>query len=237
MLEDIAIDPAAVVSEDLGIKIDKVHARMLGHAKKVRIDKDNTTIIDGAGKEGRHPGARCAQLRKQIETVTSEYDGELQERLAKLSGGVAIMGGGTEIEIKERKDKGRGCDAPTARPSRKASWPAAASRLRRKGLIRCAPTPAGQHRHRRRALQAPAARSTLRRRRRRRRRATSWATPRPGLRRPDRRLFDMMKAGIIDPAKVDNMALQGAASIAKGLLIHRNADRRRSTRSGHEMSG
>ena len=108
MLEDIAIlTGCKVVSEDLGIKLENVTLDMLGHAKKVRIDKDNTTVIDGAGKKA-DIQARCAQLRKQIETVTSEYDGEkLQERLAKLSGGVAIIkvGGGTEIEVKERKDR------------------------------------------------------------------------------------------------------------------------------------
>src|SRR5471032_2623724 len=108
MLEDIGIlTSCKVISEDLGIKIDKVTLDMLGRAKKVRIDKDNTTILDGSGKKS-DIQARCAQLRKQIELVTSEYDGEkLQERLAKLSGGVAIIkvGGGSEIEVKERKDR------------------------------------------------------------------------------------------------------------------------------------
>ena len=96
-----------MVSEDLGIKLENVTLDMLGHAKKVRIDKDNTTIIGGAGKKA-DIQARCTQLRAQIEKVTSEYDGEkLQERLAKLSGGVAIIkvGGGSEIEVKERKDR------------------------------------------------------------------------------------------------------------------------------------
>jgi chaperonin GroEL len=96
-----------VISEDLGIKLENVTLDMLGTAKKVRIDKDTTTIIDGAGKKADIEG-RCTQLRAQIEETTSEYDKEkLQERLAKLAGGVAIVrvGGATEIEVKERKDR------------------------------------------------------------------------------------------------------------------------------------
>src|SRR5207244_9811797 len=95
-----------VISEDLGIKLENVTLDMLGTAKKVRIDKDNTTIIDGAGKKA-DIDARCSQLRAQIEETDSEYDKEkLQERLAKLAGGVAIIrvGGSTEVEVKERKD-------------------------------------------------------------------------------------------------------------------------------------
>ncbi len=108
MLADIGIlTSCKVVSEDLGTKLENVTLDMLGHAKTVQIDKDNTTIIGGAGKKA-DIQARCTQLRAQIEKVTSEYDGEkLQERLAKLSGGVAIIkvGGGSELEVKERKDR------------------------------------------------------------------------------------------------------------------------------------
>src|SRR5437773_7093281 len=105
MLEDIAILTAGqTISEDLGIKLENVTLDMLGNAKRVRIDKDNTTIIDGAGKK-KDIQARVAQLKAQVEETTSDYDREkLQERLAKLAGGVAIIkvGGATEVEVKEQ---------------------------------------------------------------------------------------------------------------------------------------
>ncbi len=108
MLEDIAIlTGGQMISEDLGIKLENVTLDMLGKAKKVRIDKENTTIIDGAGKKKEIQG-RIGQIRSQIEETSSDYDREkLQERLAKLAGGVAIIrvGGATEIEVKERKDR------------------------------------------------------------------------------------------------------------------------------------
>ena len=108
MLEDIAILSAGTaVSEDLGIKLENVTLAMLGRAKRVRIEKENTTIIDGAGKKADIEG-RIAQLKAQIEDTTSDYDKEkLQERLAKLAGGVAIIrvGGSTEVEVKEKKDR------------------------------------------------------------------------------------------------------------------------------------
>jgi chaperonin GroEL len=108
MLEDIAIVTGGqVVSEDLGIKLENVKTNMLGTAKKVRIDKDNTTIIDGAGKKA-DIQARVGQIKAQIEETTSDYDKEkLQERLAKLAGGVAVIrvGGATEVEVKEKKDR------------------------------------------------------------------------------------------------------------------------------------
>jgi chaperonin GroEL len=108
MLEDIAIlTGAQAVSEDLGIKLDKVTVSMLGRAKKVMIEKENTTIVSGAGKKA-DIEARIKQIRAQIEETTSDYDKEkLQERLAKLAGGVAVIrvGGASEIEVKERKDR------------------------------------------------------------------------------------------------------------------------------------
>ncbi|MCX2560910.1 chaperonin GroEL [Acetobacter farinalis] len=108
MLEDIAIlTGGQVISEDLGIKLETVTLPMLGTAKKVRIDKETTTIVDGAGKPDEIKG-RCKQIRAQIEETTSDYDREkLQERLAKLAGGVAVIrvGGSTEVEVKERKDR------------------------------------------------------------------------------------------------------------------------------------
>ena len=108
MLEDIAtLTKGETISEDLGIKLENVTLAMLGSAKRVTIDKDNTTIIDGAGDADAIKG-RVEQIRAQIETTTSDYDKEkLQERLAKLAGGVAVIkvGGSTEVEVKERKDR------------------------------------------------------------------------------------------------------------------------------------
>jgi chaperonin GroEL len=108
MLEDIAIlTDGTAIAEDLGIKLENVTLQMLGRAKKVVIEKENTTIIDGAGKK-KDIDARITQIKAQIEETTSDYDREkLQERLAKLAGGVAVIrvGGATEVEVKERKDR------------------------------------------------------------------------------------------------------------------------------------
>ncbi|MEA1618524.1 chaperonin GroEL [Erythrobacter sp. T5W1-R] len=108
MLQDIAIlTKGEMISEDLGIKLENVTVGMLGQAKKVSIDKDNTTIVDGAGSAD-DIKARVAEIRTQIDNTTSDYDREkLQERLAKLAGGVAVIkvGGATEVEVKERKDR------------------------------------------------------------------------------------------------------------------------------------
>src|SRR5262249_31072927 len=108
MLEDIAIlTGGQLISEDLGIKLENVTLQMLGRAKKVLIEKEKTTIVDGAGKR-KDIEARVGQIKAQIEETTSDYDREkLQERLAKLAGGVAVIrvGGATEIEVKEKKDR------------------------------------------------------------------------------------------------------------------------------------
>ena len=108
MLEDIAIlTGGQMIAEDLGIKLENVTLQMLGRAKRVRIEKENTTIIDGAGQKSEIEG-RIAQIKAQIEETTSDYDREkLQERLAKLAGGVAVIrvGGATEVEVKEKKDR------------------------------------------------------------------------------------------------------------------------------------
>jgi chaperonin GroEL len=108
MLQDIAIlTGGQAISEDLGIKLENVTLAMLGRAKKVMIDKENTTIVNGAGKKA-DIEARVHQIKAQIEETTSDYDREkLQERLAKLAGGVAVIrvGGATEVEVKERKDR------------------------------------------------------------------------------------------------------------------------------------
>ena len=108
MLEDIAcLTNGQVISEDLGIKLENVTLDMLGTAKQISIDKDNCTIVDGAGKKS-EINSRCEQIRRQIDETTSDYDREkLQERLAKLAGGVAVIrvGGATEVEVKEKKDR------------------------------------------------------------------------------------------------------------------------------------
>jgi chaperonin GroEL len=108
MLEDIAIlTNGQVISEDIGIKLENVTIDMMGRAKKVAITKEETTIVEGVGKK-KDIVARCTQIRAQIEETTSDYDREkLQERLAKLAGGVAVIrvGGGSEIEVKEKKDR------------------------------------------------------------------------------------------------------------------------------------
>ena len=108
MLEDIAIlTSGTMIAEDLGIKLENVNVSMLGKAKRVRIEKENTTIINGAGKKSDIEG-RVSQIKAQIEETTSDYDKEkLQERLAKLAGGVAVIrvGGATEVEVKEKKDR------------------------------------------------------------------------------------------------------------------------------------
>jgi chaperonin GroEL len=108
MLEDIAVlTKGELISEELGIKLENVTIAMLGTAKRVLIEKENTTIVEGAGKKA-DIAARCGQIRAQIEETTSDYDKEkLQERLAKLAGGVAIIrvGGSSEVEVKEKKDR------------------------------------------------------------------------------------------------------------------------------------
>jgi chaperonin GroEL len=108
MLEDMAVlTGGQLISDDLGIKLENVTLDMLGKAKRVLIQKENTTIVDGAGKK-KDIEARCGQIKAQIEETTSDYDREkLQERLAKLAGGVAVIkvGGSTEVEVKERKDR------------------------------------------------------------------------------------------------------------------------------------
>ena len=108
MLEDIAIlTGGQVISEDLGIKLENVKLDDLGSCKKIKVDKDNRTIVNGSGKKS-DIEARCASIKQQVDETTSDYDREkLQERLAKLAGGVAVIkvGGATEVEVKERKDR------------------------------------------------------------------------------------------------------------------------------------
>jgi chaperonin GroEL len=229
MLEDIAIlTGGQLVSEDLGIKLENVTLDMLGKAKKVRIDKENTTVIDGAGKKA-DIVARTNQIRAQIEETTSDYDREkLQERLAKLAGGVAVIrvGGATEVEVKERKD--RVDDAMHATRAAVEEGIVAGGGVTllyaSKGLGRLNPENDDQKVGIdivRRALQAPARQIF----------ANAGADgsvivgkllekgdARHGFDARSGTYVDMVKAGIIDPTKVVRLALQGAASVA-GLLI------------------
>jgi hypothetical protein len=152
MLEDIAIlTGGAMVSADLGIKLENVTVNMLGRAKKVMIDKENTTIVSGAGKKADIHG-RIAQIKTQIEETTSDYDREkLQERLTELAGGVAVLrvGGVTEIEVKERKDRVDDATVPRLRKvsCRAEAWRcyAPARRSRRSAPITTTRRPASRY--------------------------------------------------------------------------------------------
>ena len=229
MLEDLAVlTGGQVITEDLGIKLESVTLDMLGTAKKVRIDKDSTTIIDGAGEKA-DIAARCTQLRAQIEETTSDYDKEkLQERLAKLAGGVAIIrvGGSTEIEVKERKDRVE--DAMHATRAAVEEGVVAGGGV----ALLYASQRLGQLNPEnddqkvgidivRRALQAPAKQifanagmegSVIVGK------LLDKGEADHGFDAQSGNYVDMIEAGIIDPAKVVRLALQGAASVA-GLLI------------------
>jgi chaperonin GroEL len=229
MLEDIAVlTGGQVISDDLGIRFENVALDMLGRAKKVRIEKENTTIIDGAGKREEIEG-RLAQLRAQIEEATSDYDKEkLQERVAKLAGGVAIIrfGGSTEVEVKERKD--RVDDAVHATRAAVEEGIVAGGGVALlyaiKVLAKLNPENDDQKSGIdivRRALQAPARQIIVN--------AGAEGSVIAGklLEREDSnygfdaqtgQFTDMIKSGIIDPTKVVRLALQGAASVA-ALLI------------------
>src|SRR5215217_693916 len=229
MLEDIAVLTAGqTISEDLGIKLESVTLDMLGTAKRVRIDKDSTTIIDGAGEKA-DIADRCTQLRAQIEETTSDYDKEkLQERLAKLAGGVAIIkvGGATEVEVKERKD--RVDDAMHATRATVEEGVVAGGGV----TLLYASQQLGQLNPEnddqkvgidivRHALQAPARQifanagmegSVIAGK------LLDKNETDHGFDAQSGNYVDMIEAGIIDPAKVVRLALQGAASVA-GLLI------------------
>jgi chaperonin GroEL len=229
MLEDLAIlTGGQVISEDLGVKFENVTLDMLGRAKKVRIEKETSTIIDGAGKK-EDIAARCTQLRAQIEETTSDYDKEkLQERLAKLAGGVAIIrvGGATEIEVKERKDRVDDAMHATRAAVEEGVVPGGGVTLlyASKALGRLNPENDDQKVGIdivRRALQSPARQifenagedgSIIVGKLLEKGDANHGFDARSGT------YVDMVKAGIIDPTKVVRLALQGAASIA-GLLI------------------
>jgi chaperonin GroEL len=229
MLEDIAIlTGGQVISEDLGIKLENVTLDMLGKAKKVVIDKDNTTIVDGAGKKKEIEG-RCNQIRAQIEETTSEYDKEkLAERLAKLAGGVAVIkvGGATEVEVKERKD--RVDDAMHATRAAVEEGIVAGGGVALLYGVRALEKlrPANDDQKVgidivRRAITAPArliaenagTDGSIVVGKLLESKNTSW-----GFDAQTGEYTDLVKAGIIDPTKVVRCALQDAASVA-GLLI------------------
>ena len=229
MLEDMSIlTNGQLISEDLGIKLENVTLDMLGKAKRVRIEKENTTIIDGAGKK-KDIEARCSQIRAQIEETTSDYDKEkLQERLAKLAGGVAIIrvGGATEVEVKERKDRVEDAMHATRAAVEEGivAGGGVALLYAAKALGRLKPENNDQKVGidiLRRALQAPA-----------RQIAENAGTDGSvvigkllestdtnyGYDAQTGEYTNMIKAGVIDPTKVVRLALQDAASVA-GLLV------------------
>ncbi|MBI1206815.1 MAG: chaperonin GroEL [Azospirillum sp.] len=229
MLEDMAIlTGGQVISEDLGIKLESVTLDMLGTAKKVQINKDNTTIVDGAGAKA-DIEARCTQIRQQVEETTSDYDREkLQERLAKLAGGVAVIrvGGATEIEVKERKDRVDDAMHATRAAVEEGIVAGGGVALLYASNALDALKPADDdQRHGidivRRALQAPTRQIAIN--------AgadgsiivgklTDQKDRGFGYDAQSGQFVDMFKAGIIDPTKVVRTALQDAASVA-GLLI------------------
>ncbi len=229
MLEDIAIlTGGQVISEDLGIKLESVTLNMLGKAKKVLIEKENTTIVEGAGKKTDIVG-RCNQIRAQVEETTSDYDREkLQERLAKLAGGVAVIrvGGSTEVEVKERKDRVddalhatraaveegvvAGGGVPLARASLILSKLKADNDDQRFGIEivrKAVQTPLRQIAENAGEDGAVIAGKILDRD------EYNW-----GFDAQTGEFKDLVKAGIIDPTKVVRTALQDAASVA-GLLV------------------
>ena len=229
MLADIAVlTGGQVISEDLGIKLENVSLDMLGRAKRVEIDKDNTVIVDGAGKK-KEIQARCDQIRAQVEETTSDYDKEkLQERLAKLAGGVAVIhvGGATEVEVKERKDRVE--DAMNATRAAVEEGVVAGGGVALLRSIKALKNLKGDNDDQnvginivRKAIQAPCrqiannagedgsviAGKLLENN------DANW-----GFDAQTAKYCDMVKAGIIDPVKVVRVALQDAASVA-GLLI------------------
>ena len=229
MLEDIAIlTSGQMISEELGIKLESVGLPMLGRAKRIRIDKENTTIIDGAGKK-EDIDARIAQIKAQIEETTSDYDREkLQERLAKLAGGVAVIrvGGSTEVEVKEKKDRVDDALNATRAAVEEGIVPGGGvALLRAKKAVLALKSPIADVQSGinlvAKALEAPIRQivenagvegSTV----------VFKIGENPsetwGFNAQTEEYVDMIQAGIVDPAKVVRTALQDAASVA-GLLI------------------
>jgi chaperonin GroEL len=229
MLQDIAVLTAGqAISEDLGIKLENVTLNMLGRAKKVTIDKENTTIVNGGGKKA-DIEARIAQIKAQIEETTSDYDREkLQERLAKLAGGVAVIrvGGATEVEVKERKDRVDDAMHATRAAVEEGILPGGGvALLRAAAALKKVRTENDDQKHGveivRKALSAPARQIVTNS-------GEDGSVVVGKILEKDQYGFgfdaqggdyvDMVKKGIIDPTKVVRQALQGASSVA-GLLI------------------
>ena len=229
MLEDIAVlTGGQVISEDLGIKLENVTLDMLGTAKKITITKEETTIVNGAGKKADIQG-RCNQIRAQIDETSSDYDREkLQERLAKLAGGVAVIrvGGATEIEVKEKRDRVEDAMNATRAAVEEGIVPGGGVALLRASKVLAGLTPENDDQRVgmeiiRKALQAPVRQIAENA-------GASGAVVAGKLLEQKSRTYgynaqsdkfeDMVKAGIIDPTKVVRIALQDAASVA-GLLI------------------
>jgi chaperonin GroEL len=229
MMEDIAIlTGGTVISEDVGIKLENVTMEMLGTAKRISITKDETTLVDGAGKK-KDIEARCSQIRAQAEETSSDYDREkLQERLAKLAGGVAVIrvGGATEIEVKERKDRVDDAMHATRAAVQEGILPGGGTALvyAIKALTKLKPANNDQAvgvNIVRRAMEAPARQiasnaghdgsvvvgKLLESK------DDSW-----GFDAQAGEFTNLVKAGIIDPTKVVRSSLQNAASVA-ALLI------------------
>jgi chaperonin GroEL len=229
MLQDIAIlTGGTAISEDLGIKLENVTLNMLGRAKKVMIDKENTTIVNGAGKK-KDIDDRIAQIKQQIEETTSDYDREkLQERLAKLAGGVAVIrvGGATEVEVKERKDRVDDAMHATRAAVEEGILPGGGvALLRATEAIKRVRTENEDQKHGveivRKALSAPARQIAINA-------GEDGSVVVGKILEKDQynwgydaqsgEYTDLVKKGIIDPTKVVRTALQDAASVA-GLLI------------------
>ena len=229
MLEDIAIlTGGSVISEDLGIKLENVTLEMLGRAKKVSIEKENTTIIDGSGSRA-EIDARIAQIKAQIEETSSDYDREkLQERLAKLAGGVGVIrvGGSTEVEVKEKKDRVDDALHATRAAVEEGILPGGGVALLRAVSALDDLKPANDDQRVgieivRRAIEAPVrqiaqnagAEGSIIVGKLREKTDRAW-----GWNAQTGEYGDLFKMGVIDPAKVVRTALQDAASVA-GLLV------------------
>ncbi|MDW9358869.1 chaperonin GroEL [Sinorhizobium meliloti] len=229
MLEDIAIlTGGTTISEDLGIKLENVTLDMLGRAKRIVVEKENTTIVDGAGSKEQIQG-RVAQIKAQIEETTSDYDREkLQERLAKLAGGVAVIrvGGSTEVEVKERKDRVDDAMHATRAAVEEGILPGGGvALLRAVTALKNVQTDNADQRHGveivRRALEAPVrqiaenagAEGSIIVGKLREASELSY-----GWNAQTNEFGDLFEQGVIDPVKVVRTALQDAASVA-GLLV------------------
>ena len=229
MLEDIAIlTGGTAISEDLGIKLENVTLAMLGRAKKVVIEKENTTIVDGAGRKAEIEG-RVKQIRAQIEETTSDYDREkLQERLAKLAGGVAVIrvGGATEVEVKEKKDRVDDALHATRAAVEEGILPGGGVALLRSAKVLDSVAWDNPDQKTgidivRRAIEAPVrqiaenagAEGSIIVGKLREKNEFGW-----GWNAQTNEFGDLFRQGVIDPAKVVRTALQDAASVA-GLLV------------------